>query len=108
MKICPVCTKQIHSDALKCKHCGETLDSSTSLPHVAEKLPWYFRKPFIIFALLSVGPIALPLIWWRPDTTRAWKVGLTLAILLLSWAFYLITLESLRTLEEYYKLLEGL
>jgi hypothetical protein len=55
-----------------------------------------------------VGPLALPLIWWRPQTSPAWKIGLTVGILVLSWVLYLITLESLRAIQEYYELLESL
>ena len=71
-------------------------------------MPWYFRTSFIVIAVCSVGPLALPLIWWRPKTTLAWKIGLTTGILVLSWFLYQATMESIRSLKEYYKLLEGL
>ena len=108
MKKCPFCAEEIQDDAIKCKHCGEFLDASTS-PHFAEeKMPWYFRKSFIILAVFSVGPLALPLIWWHPHTTRAWKIGLTIGILVLSLFLFQATMESIRTIKEYYKLMEGL
>ena len=71
-------------------------------------MPWYFHKSFIIFAVCSIGPLALPLIWWRPQTSLAWKIGLTMVILLLSWLLFLSTMESIRTIKEYYKLLDNL
>lgn len=109
MKTCPFCAEEIQDAAVKCKHCGEFLDPSKN-PRLAaaEQLPWYFRTAFIVIALGCVGPLALPLIWWRPKTSPAWKVGLTIGILLLSWAFYLITLESFRVLQEYYQMLDSL
>ncbi|MDH3881564.1 MAG: zinc ribbon domain-containing protein, partial [Desulfobacteraceae bacterium] len=67
-----------------------------------------FRKSFIIIAVFCVGPLALPLIWWHPQTTLAWKIGLTIAILVLSWILFQTTMESIRTLKEYYQLIEGL
>ena len=108
MKKCPFCAEEIQDNAIKCKHCGEFLDASKD-PHLAdEKIQWYFRKSFIIIAVLCVGPLALPLIWWHPKTTRAWKIGLTIGILVLSWILFQATMESFRTLKEYYKLIEGL
>jgi predicted nucleic acid-binding Zn ribbon protein len=108
MKKCPFCAEDIQDEAIKCKHCGEFLDGSTSRRVAQEKLPWYFRKAFIIIALCTVGPLALPLIWWRPQTTLAWKIGLTLGILVLSWFLFQATMESIRTIKKYYKLIDGL
>jgi hypothetical protein len=107
MKKCPYCAEDIQDDAIKCKHCREFLGASTSRRFADEKYAWYFRTGFIVFAVCSVGPLALPLLWFRPKTAPAWKVGLTIVILILSWFLYQATLESLRTLKEYYKLIEG-
>ena len=108
MKKCSFCAEEIQDDAIKCKHCGEFLDAANH-PHLAdEKIQWYFRKSFIIIAVLCGGPLALPLIWWRPQTTRAWKIGLTIGILVLSWILFQATMESIRTLKAYYQLIEGL
>jgi predicted nucleic acid-binding Zn ribbon protein len=108
MKKCPFCAEEIQDKAIKCKHCGEFLDASNQSRFSEEKIQWYFRKSFIVIALCCVGPLALPLIWWRPQTTQAWKIGLTIGILVSSWILYQVTLESIHTLEEYFKLIEGL
>ena len=84
------------------------MDTSNNSRVAEEKIKWYFKKSFIITAVCCVGPLALPLIWWRPQTTWPWKVGLTIIILVLSWILFQATMESIQNLKEYYKLIDQL
>jgi hypothetical protein len=86
MKKCPFCAEEIQDEAIKCKHCGEFLDGKNQ---PKPKQPWYARTSIIVLLLLTVGPLALPLIWVNPRWNLYTKIIITIVICLLSWWLYL-------------------
>lgn len=108
MKKCPFCAEQIQDEAIKCKHCGEFIDESIKRKLEEIRIRWYFRTSFIILAVLTVGPLALPLIWLRPGIAKGWKIGLTLGVLVLTWLTWVAAVDSLHVLKQYGQLVQGM
>jgi hypothetical protein len=50
----------------------------------------------------------LPLLWFHPQTPRAWKIGLTIGIIVLSWILFQVALESIRMALKFLKVLQWL
>ncbi|MDD4181309.1 MAG: hypothetical protein PHE87_06755 [Victivallaceae bacterium] len=106
MKKCPFCAEDIQNEAIKCKHCGEFMNASARSNMPRKKFKWYFSGFFIFVAVGCVGPLALPLIWWRPRTSRTWKIVFTIIILIISWFMFKVTLKSIEAFDELSKLLQ--
>jgi len=66
---------------------------------------WYFRKTILIVALLTVGPLALPLLWFNPYYSKRLKIIFSIAVLIISYYLWTALMHSLNVLKNEYQLI---
>lgn len=49
-----------------------------------QSVKWYFRTSTLVVAILSVGPLALPLLWFNPRYRRKQKLIWTFVVSVLT------------------------
>ena len=68
---------------------------------MSEETPekWYFQTYVLVIAILCVGPLALPLLWWNPRYSLLLKVIVTVAVIVGTYYLTILFCYSLGSLE---------
>ena len=100
MKKCPFCAEEIQDEAIKCKHCNEFL---AGFPPTKPKTPWYAKTSLLVLSFLTVGPFALPLVWFNPVYSWRKKIIVTVIVLGITYALGMVFLRAVKVILDYYK-----
>jgi hypothetical protein len=96
MLTCPFCTKAIQAEVMACPFCGEVLNTPDK-----PKPQWYFSTAIVVIAFLSVGPLALPLVWFNPRYKIITKIVVSVIVIALTiWFYFILKDLYLRSIEK--------
>jgi hypothetical protein len=95
MKRCPFCAEEIQDEAIKCKHCGEFMIKKTG-----EK--WYLKTSILILAFLTIGPFALPMLWFNPRYSKLTKITVSVIVLVITYYLTVLLIRSVQLIVNYY------
>lgn len=75
------------------------------MPEEKTTKKWYWKNSTLVIAVLSVGPLALPLVWFNPYLSRNRKIIYTVIMAVVS--YFLIT-WSIQAYNKYLKVYQDI
>ncbi len=95
---CFFCKKEIPDDSLYCCHCGKKQDASGAAR-------WYHQKSVLITAFFVIGPFVLFMVWTHPTYSKNKKIGITIAVLCVTFLLILALVPMVLVIVRYYQLM---
>ena len=111
MRKCPFCAEDIQDAAIKCKHCGEIVaQEALDLGKQTDKekkagQKWYFKTSVIVIAFMCVGPLALPMLWYKPGLSFRAKIIWTVVVVILTVVSVMATVAAVKNILGYYEMI---
>jgi len=69
---------------------------------------WYQKTSTLVIAVLSIGPFALPFLWFNPRFSRKAKIIWSIVIIILSYFMFIQLRKSIEQLKNYYGQIESI
>lgn len=74
-----------------------------NMPQDKPKVQWYQKTSTFVIALLCVGPLALPLLWFNPRFNLKMKIIISLVIIVLSYYSAEVVYSYFQMINQHYK-----
>jgi membrane protein implicated in regulation of membrane protease activity len=64
---------------------------------------WHSKLSTLIIALLCVGPLALPLLWFNPRFSKKVKIIVSAIVIILTYYLVVASIDSIKAVSKLYQ-----